>query len=216
MNRTTGFAAIVGLSLALLPHAARAADEDTQFWLSATASHAVAEGSTLSLELSQRFRSDSAGGDQQLARLTYDRQVAKGVTLGAGLAVSESGGLTEIRPHQQLTLTTGRLALRTRFEQRFYDDAGRPALRLRQRVQYALPLDKATRLTGAGELLYTLQSQQVGRDPGIDQWRANLQLQHKVNPRLELGIGYLMILAPRNGTPDRLSHVPQATLSLRL
>ena len=67
----------------------------------------------------------------------------------------------------------------------------------------------------AGELLYIAQSQDSDGDAHVDQWRANATLARKLADKLEGTLGYLAILSPRDGRPDRLSHVAQFTVTLK-
>ena len=136
--------------------------------------------------------------------------------VGGGAAyVSTIGSADEIRPHQQLTLTFGPLTLRTRAEERFFENADRMEFRLRQRIGATIPLSQDLKAGLAGELLYTARSQNAGQSAHVDQWRAQATIVRRLGDTLEGTLGYLAILSPRNGGPDRLSHVAQVALTLR-
>jgi hypothetical protein len=214
MNRTTAFSVSLALvALASAANEARAADEDFQLWLSESVSMPLSPRVEGTLELSQRFR-DS--GDQRLARGTAEIRLSPVAVIGGGAAyVSTIDAADEFRPHQQLTLTFGPLALRTRVEERFFDQADRMELRLRQRIGVTVPVSQRLRAGLAGELLYIARSQHSGQGAHVDQWRANVTLARHLAADLEGTVGYLAIVSPRHGAPERISHVAQLTLRLK-
>lgn len=210
MNRTTGFC--LALIVAIQAVAARAADEDTQLWLTGAIAAPLGENVSGTLEVSQRYRE---GADQLLTRAGAELTLAKGFSVGAALAYVEFSGGNEFRLHQQATFTTGPFAFRSRVEERWFAGADRTEVRLRQKVTATWPVAANTRVAVAGELLYIARPQSDGAKARVDQWRAQTSLQHRLSPHLEATVGYLMIYSPRAGVPDRLSHVPQLTLTWR-
>jgi hypothetical protein len=212
MNRTTAFSATLAL-LAFASIPARAADEDVQLWIGESVSAPLSSETQATLDLSQRFRQT---GDQLLARGTVEFRLSPTAVVGGGAAyVSTFGSADEFRPHQQLTLTYGPLALRTRVEQRFFEQADRMELRLRQRIGLTAPVAPRLKAGLAGELLYIARSQDAGQGAHVDQWRANATLTRSLDHDLDGTLGYLAILSPRDGGPDRLSHVVQVSLALK-
>jgi hypothetical protein len=208
------FAAFALCALSALGSPARASDDDTQLWLYFNTAVPLAPNVGATFELSPRLRE---GGDQFLARGIVDFKLSPGVSVGGGLAyVANHGAAEELRPIQQLTLTAGKLAFRTRVEERFFDGADRMQLRLRERIQLTQPLARDTKLTAAGELLYIARTENRASEPRVDSWRFALAAQHRFGKRIEGGLGYLLIYSPRDGKPDRVSHVPQITLTARL
>ena len=214
MNRTTAFSAsLAPLFLAAVATQASAADEDIQVWITESASTPLSSATQATLDLSQRRRQS---GDQLLARGTFEVRLSPSAVAGGGAAyISTIGAADEFRPHQQLTLTYGPVALRTRVEERFFEHAERMELRLRQRVGVTVPVAERLKAGLSGELLYIAQSQVPGQGAHVDQWRGNATLARSLGKDLEGTLGYLAILSPRSGTPDRLSHVAQVTLTLR-
>jgi len=212
MNRTTAFSAtLAALAFAAVP--AGAADEDVQVWIGESATAPLSPDIHGTLDLSQRFREN---GDQRLVRGTAEFRLSPHVVIGGGAAyVSTLDAADEFRPHQQLTLTYGALALRTRIEERFFDHADRMELRLRQRAGVTVPVSRRLKAGLAGELLYIARSQNSGKGAYVDQWRANATLARHLAADLEGTLGYLAIYQPRAGGADRLSHVAQFTLTLR-
>lgn len=212
MNRTTAFSvALATLAFAAAP--ARAADEDVQLWITQIASAPLAEGVGGSLDLSQRFREN---GDQLLTRGSVDFRLSGVASVGGGAAyVATVDSAGELRPHQQLTLIFGPVTLRSRIEERFFDDADRMELRLRQRIAVSLPVAPRLKAGMTGELLYTARSRKDGDGDRVDSWRGGATLTRRLGVGLEGTVGYLAILAPRSGAPDKLSHVAQISLALK-
>lgn len=124
----------------------------------------------------------------------------------------EFPGCNEWRPHQHGVLNTGQPALRTRLEQRLF--AGGMELRLRQRVQASFSLLENSTLVMATEVLGWAQTGNSGEDARMSDG-APLFVRRRVARQLEAGIGYLLILTPRQGRPDRQSRVPQIALTVR-
>lgn len=217
MRRTTGFSALRSGAPALTAWAlatspAQASEEDTQLWFLISAAVPLDTRATATVEVSPRLRD---GGDQLLTRATAEVRLSEAVSVGAGAAYVEFAGGYELRPHQQVTVSAGPFAFRTRVEERFFDGAPRVEWRLRQRVSASLPLGERTMLTGSGEVLYIARPQRPAQEARVDSWRAIAGLQHRLSPRLTAGVHYLLLLSPREGAPDRLSHVPQVAITFR-
>lgn len=169
----------------------------------------------LTIDATQRWREEARGDEQQTIRVTVEQTIAKGLRIGGGGAVFEAGGATEIRPHQQVSLTRGRIEWRTRLEERFFDGADRMELRLRQRIQYNQPLGQVWRASLGGEWLGLLQGRNDGQGASTEQWRAQAGIATRINNRLEVGANYWLIVAPRGSLPARTTHVPQTVLTYR-
>ena len=195
--------------LLLQPSAAHA--DESEFWIELATKGDIAPGTALKIEVEQRRK---AGPDEYIFGAVVDRDVAEGVTIGGGVEVHDTGGFTEVRPYQQVGYSTGILSLRTRIEERFYDDADRMALRLRQRVQLSDDIAPKLKAAGSVELLYQLRDRNDGGPQRIDQWRFNAGLTYRAAERLEVTGGYLLQLRPRPGG-DTYTHVPQASLAYR-
>lgn len=211
------FAVLLAAMLAAWqPSKARAAEEDTQFWLNANVTGKIADKTTITVDSTQRWRADRAGGDQQTIRVTLERDVDEDVRIGGGIGVFETeGGLTEIRVHQQAVFTPGPFEVRTRLEERFFDGADRVELRLRQRIHFRQELAKDWRGTVGAEWLGLLQSRNSGQGFSTDQWRAQAIITHKVSESLDVGAIYWLVLSPREDRPDRINHIPQLLATYR-
>ena len=206
---------LAALIAAWQPSIARAQDEDVQLWQIVNVTGDIAEGTRLTVDVSQRWREQARGDEQQTYRVMIEQTIAKGVRIGGGGAVFEAGGNTELRPHQQVTLVKGNVEFRTRLEERLFDGADRVELRLRQRVQYTQALGDGWRATAGGEWLGLLQSRSAEEGASTEQWRAQAGIAHKVNDHVELGANYWLVEFPRGDQPNRISHIMQTVLTYR-
>lgn len=207
---------LAALACAWQPSKARAGEEDTQFWLNAIATGTIGEGTTLTLDATQRWRGDDeVGDDQQTIRVMVEQQVANNTRLGGGIMLFDTAGLTEIRTHQQATVTIGRIEARTRLEQRFFDGADRMELRLRQRFTYIQPLAENWRATAGVEWLGIMQSRRADQGRSTEQWRFQADAIHRVSERFDVGAIYWLVSFPRGDRPERVSHIPQAVVTYR-
>ncbi len=210
------FALLLAAGLAAWqPSKAMAADEDVQLWQIVNATGDIADGTRLTVDASQRWREQARGDEQQSIRFTIEQTVAKDVRIGGGAAVFDAGGNTEIRPHQQVIFVAGKFEFRTRLEQRFFDDADRVELRLRQRIQYSQPLGKGWRANVGGEWLGLLQGRNAGQGASTEQWRAQAGIVYQISDKLEVGANYWLLAFPRGDRPGRISHVLQTVLTYR-
>lgn len=206
---------LAALAAAWQPSIAQAQDEDVQLWHIVNVTGDIAKDTRLTVDGSHRWREQARGDEQQTLRFMIERTVAKGVRIGGGAAVFEAGGNTELRPHQQITLASGRFESRTRLEERFFDGADRTELRLRQRIQYTQPLGKGWRASVGGEWLGLLQSRNDDEGASTEQWRALSAVAYKVNDRVEVGANYWLLEFPRGDRPNRTSHIVQTVLTYR-
>jgi len=206
---------LAALAAAWQPSIARAQDEDVQLWQVLNVTGDIGKDTRLTLDASQRWREQARGDEQQTFRVMVEQAIAKGVRIGGGGAVFEAGGNTELRPHQQITVTQGRFEARTRLEERFFDSADRVELRLRQRLQYNQPVGKGWRASVAAEWLGLLQSRNANEGASTEQWRAQAGVAYKINDRVEVGANYWLLVFPNGDRPDRITHVPQTVLTYR-
>ncbi len=197
------------------PSIARAADEDVQLWLYAVASGDLDEDTRLTIDASARWREERRGDEQQTIRFNIEQEVGDSVRVGGGLGVFEAGGRTEIRPHQEFTFTTGRLALRTRIEERFFDGADRMEIRARQRLRYTLPIASKVEARLDGEFFNLVQTQSRDPDTARDQWRGRAEIGWRISNEFRLSLAYLAIYTPIPNARDPLNHVPQAWIEYR-
>lgn len=206
---------LAALGAAWQPSIACAQDEDVQLWHIVNVTGDIAEGTRLTVDGSHRWREEARGDEQQTLRFMIEQTVAKGVRIGGGAAVFEAGGNTELRPHQQVTVTKGRFEARTRLEERFFDGADRVELRLRQRIQYTQPLGDGWRATAGAEWLGLLQSRNADDGASTEQWRALTGLAYKIDDHFEVGANYWYLQFPRGDRPDRASHIAQTVVTYR-
>lgn len=212
MNRSRLAKRLVPLAAApLLLQPSAALADDSEFWIELGAKGDIAPDTALKVEVEQRRK---AGPDEYIVGAVVDRKVGDGFTIGGGMEIHDIGGFTEIRPFQQIGYSTGILSLRTRIEERFYDDSDRMALRLRQRVQLSDDIAPKLKAAGSVELLYQLRDRNDGGPQRVDQWRFNAGLTYRAADKLEVTGGYLLQLRPRPGG-DTYTHVPQVTATYR-
>lgn len=216
MNRMIRTAMLLAaLGAAWQPSSAFAADEDVQLWLYAVASTDIDDDTRLTFDASARWREERRGDEQQTVRVNVEQEVTDFARIGGGIGIFEAGGLTEIRPHQEMTLTTGRLAARTRIEERFFDGADQMELRFRQRLRYTLPLANGVDARFDGEYFHLVQTQFRNPDAARDQFRGRVEIGWRPKPDLRVSLAYLVIYTPTPLAPDPLNHVPQAWVEYR-
>lgn len=209
VSRLARFTPLAAAPLLLQPSVALA--DDTEFWIELSASGDIAERAKLTVEMEERRQ---RGANDYVFGAVIDRAVGEGFTIGGGVEVNDQGGFSEIRPYQQVGYSTGILSLRTRVEQRFFDDADRMGLRLRQRVQLSDQIAPKLSAAGSVELLYQLRDSERGGPQRVDQWRFDAGLTYRVAERFSITGGYMLQLRPRPGG-DTYTHVPQASVAYR-
>ena len=188
-----------------------------QFWLTASATKALDPNTNVALEVTQRWRPNSATGNQRPIRLSIDRKIGGGFRLGGGLAGFETDRAPfELRLHQQLSLSRGIFRARARLEQRFIDDAARVGWRLRQRVGVDIPLDgRAWSVNAHGELFLTVRDVERGGQTGATQVRGSVAAERQLG-KVTVSAGYLyqrMVVADGR---DSVAWIPQLGVGLRL
>ena len=184
-------------------------------WVYAVAVTDLDDATRLTFDASARWREVRRRDEQQTVRFNLEHELADNPRIGGGLGVFEAGGLTEVRPHQEFTFTTGRFALRTRIEERFFDGADQMEFRFRQRVRYVLPVARRLDARLDGEFFHLVQTQFRNRDAARDQWRGRAELGWKAAPDLRVAVAYLVIYTPTPLLPDPLNHVPQVWVEYR-
>ncbi|UZW55307.1 DUF2490 domain-containing protein [Sphingobium sp. JS3065] len=194
---------------------AAAATGESQAWTTESLIVRASDADTIHLDTSQRFRRDSSGGGQQTLRILIDHRVARGVQIGGGIGYFRSSPEQEMRLFQQVTLSSGAWAARSRIEQRFFDTADKASWRLRQRVQGSLPLGAATQwtLVAATELMFHLNRARPGDKLGLAVMRNQIGLRRPVGKALNVQILYMRQQSFRDGRPDAVAHIPWLTLS---
>jgi hypothetical protein len=208
------FAMLLAATLAAWqPSSALANPEDTQFWLVGFARGKIGEDVFLTVDTSYRWRDPEFGADQQTFRVSVEKALEDDIRIGGGMALFQTGGVSEYRPHQQFRYAAHGLDLRTRFEQRWFDGADQVELRIRQRVQYTHEIAPRLEAFGSSEWFGIVQSRRDGGRRGTEQVRTIVGLAYQVNDRLDIAPSYLLQITPRPGQPDAISHVPQVTLN---
>ncbi|GMM92826.1 DUF2490 domain-containing protein [Qipengyuania sp. MTN3-11] len=213
-NRILAFAiGFAGLGASLQPTGAAAATSDDELWIETSVNGEIAPETGFKFELETRRRD---GPDEYIVGAEVNTAVANGIALGGGMEIHDEDGFTEVRPYQQVTIGIGKFDLRSRIEERFYDDSDQMALRLRQRVRFRTDIGAGFGGFASGELLYQLRDRLNGGPSRIDQWRANIGATREIAPGLDLTAGYLFIIRPRDNGATSHTHVGQLSLSYDL
>lgn len=204
----------IAVALSCIPLAAHARDEEAQLWVTQNIAAKADRATTISIDLNQRARSSTFGGDQYLNRITLDHAVAKGVVLGFGAAYQYNDREKEIRTFQQITLSKGVMSSRTRLEQRMFETGPDVVWRLVERVQVAQPLDRAKRWTAVvnADLFFQLSRAKPTDPLGLTQIRTQAGLRRQVNDHLSIQATYMRQQSLRPGRPDTVAHAPWVTL----
>lgn len=214
----TVFVTFAGLCLTIASGPALAHKDDTQLWISQSLIYTPDKQTTLTFDLSERFREDRIGHDQYLSRISLDRRIAPGVEIGAGFVWQGAGPQNEYRPHQQILFTHGPLLARLRLEERIIDGAGGTSWRFRQRVQFQLPLDRDRKWQGvlAGETFFHLNATSRDRKTGLAMVRTQIGLRRMLGKHLNLLILYQRQQQLVDGGEDVVNHEPVLHLTYRL
>ncbi len=169
-----------------------------------------------------RSRDGAATLDALLERVVVTRDLTRRANLGFGylfgVGFPAGGTIHEHALVQQYAWNGGgrrRVALKTRFEERFISGQDDVVLRARQLARVSWPLVSRGRLRGvaSGELFVQLNDS--SRIPaGFEQNRAFVGVARQVSRESAVEIGYLNVYA-RTG-PDRtqMSHVMSAALAV--
>ncbi|MFO6448515.1 DUF2490 domain-containing protein [Erythrobacter sp. NE805] len=206
---------LAALAAAWQPSKASATEEDTQFWLNTFVTGPIGKTTTLTVDATQRWRSDRVGPDQQTIRVLIDEQVARRARIGGAVMLFDTDGLTEVRLHQQAVFSLGRIDARTRVEERFFDGADRMEVRLRQRFTYNQPIAEKWRATAGVEWLGIMRSRNRGEGASTEQWRFQTSVVHSLDKRFDVAALYWMVAFPRGDRPARVSHIPQVAFTVR-
>lgn len=210
---------MIAVSVLAMPLPAHAATQDSQAWLTEMVTIKASPADIITIDSSQRARSDSrSGGEQFLSRIAIDHRIAPAVQLGGGFAYLKSEADEELRLFQQITLTNGIWMARTRMEQRFFDTVDAPVWRLRQRLQASVPIDKAKQWTviAATEIFFHLNRGRPSDKTGLETMRHQIGLRHPIGKGVDAQLLYMRQQNFRDGRPDVVSYVPWLTLSWRI
>lgn len=213
VSRARNLIGVLAPAVLLWAAPAQAAEEDLQVWFYYNSVVPLDDRTSATIEVSPRWRDE--GPDILQTRVTFDVEVAPSFEIGAGAAYVEYAGGAEYRPHQQVSFDVGPLSFRTRLEERFFSGNARPQIRLRQRVGTEVPLAENTKLTGNVEYLHNVRPERRGDEARIDSWRGLIGIKQKLSPTFTIEGNYHIIYAPREGKPDRISHIPRVTLTHR-
>jgi len=215
---------LVLLSL-LVPFLASAdgSDSRTSAWLMSLSRIKVTDNVRAFVDVQPRFTlNDTAGGkDGDLSTLllrgALGYQLTPNVGLYQGVAYipTYDPKKVEHRSFQELLikqpLSTGSLAHRVRFEQRFLDGVDDTAYRLRYFVRYTRPLQNLhpkLSLAINEEMMINLNDADDGPQSGFNQNRLFMGVNYKVNPNLSFDMGYQnQVINVTSGRDNVMNHI---------
>ncbi|PSJ17557.1 DUF2490 domain-containing protein [Nitrosomonas supralitoralis] len=228
------------------PASAEEIVQDFQFWgnITATGNFGFVNPENADLkkfkwwaEGQGRFGNDASQFTQSLIRPGVGYALNDKIVVWAGYAwaptcepIQRVGCFNEHRLWQQVTwadnFSFGRLSMRSRFEERFFDDRvpdpgpNNVAYRFRQLVKLVVPMPSISPNLGfvvADELFIAMNTPHAGWiTEGFDQNRGFVGLAYKVNQVATVEMGYMNQLINRahNTRPDQMMHNFIATLLL--
>jgi hypothetical protein len=171
-----------------------------------------------------RTRDGARTMDSLAARVVVNRGVTPTSEAGVGYAYStsflEAGGTRrEHRFHQQVAWRPrragGRLALRSRIEERLIDGNPDMQWRMRQQVRVAWSLGGTKRLqVVASDEVFVNITAAAGASRGFGGNRAFAGVRRAVTPQTAVEVGYLHLYTPNRAGPGRHSHVITTALAL--
>lgn len=209
MRQQTTACLAVGIAL-VLPGAALADDEASEFWLNPSVTKALNERASVEFETAQRLRKDPRV-DTYFTRLWLNRDDSEDRTWSLGVEQRWNGpDQEEQRILQQVKYAWGPIDFRTRMEQRFVSTDDHMGWRLRHRMGSSIPLgegDSAWSLTGDAEVFYTLKATREGGQAGLTGLRTFVGFEREIG-RYEVSLGYLRQQDIRDNREDRIGHAP--------
>lgn len=196
-------ALVVGFLLTPPSYAQDIVDEqDTQLWVQVNSQLPVTPRWAVVLEGQPRWNQNFTHYDQIVLRAGVNARVTPTLQVAAAYAVvprrTVIGSVIEHQAYQQVVVTLPRLGkwspqLRVREDQRFLDQWGDAAHRVREqlRITRVLPKWPSWTMVLHEEGFYNLDRTERGPAPGWDQLRLYTGLQHAVSRNLAIEVGYM-------------------------
>lgn len=227
MRPATLRSAIIAL-LALLAGPAWAQD-DSQLWLTSSASAQLSETLALSQEVVARF-SDNGGGLYEVESNTLlGYRLSRKIAIWAGythdpLYTAGRHRVTEHRLRQQLTaddllhIGLASLSLRMRLEARWRDETAGTGWRLRPFARLSLPLGRSGKTVAilSHESFVNLNLTGFQSQGSEERMRNMVAIRTPLAKGLNLELGYLNQHRFVRGGPDTQDHVASASLAIAL
>ncbi len=208
-------ACIASLSTSVRPVYGKVDVEDLG-WFQISATGPIGGNWKLSLEVAPRVGTDPANGDTNLRTVNVRGAMGYQITepwslwAGYGYHPTFNPSRDENRAFQQSTFVTKagpfKMSNRTRIEERFIEDVGQPALRLRHQLWLGYPLPRwpAWSLVAAEEPFVNLNTVHDGPHAGFDQNRIYLGVSREVGPHVRVEVDYLNQFVRRHSAADDL------------
>jgi hypothetical protein len=220
----------LGTALVVLCLASPAiAGDDSQAWMTASATVKLTERWRLSEDITARFSDDRNGLYEVESNTLIGYRLDKVTTIWAGYThdpqyAAGDFAVMEHRAREQVTFDSfakfgpGKLSGRLRLEQRWREGIDGTGWRVRPYIKYALPFPKAgrTALVLSIEPFINLNNTTFQRTDGLDRIRSLIAISTPLAKNLTAEMGYLnQHTFVRNG-PDSDDHVASISLSLAL
>lgn len=214
-------------AFAVAPGSAVAATaDDVQIWAVLNISTDLSPNIVGNLEVAGRLVDDANRLGVAAFRPSIGYKVSKDLVLEIGYMrqTTINGGAPNVHENrffQQTNWLVGKIGSatlnsRTRIELRTIQGARDSGWRLRQRVQFQIPLKaKGTSLILSSEGLFALNSTDWGARAGFDQMRNFVGVSFPVGKGLSLETGFQHRYQRRVGNPDRSDFVVPVTLGVK-
>lgn len=214
-------------ALAVAPGCANAATvDDFQVWTAVNLSTDLSPKLVGNLELVARFPDDASRLGVAVFRPTIGYKVSKNLILHIGYAHQTTinrgaPDVDENRFFQQTNWRVGKIGSatvnsRTRIELRTVQGARDSGWRVRERIQFQIPLKaKGTNLILSSEGLFALNSTDWGARAGFDQMRNFIGVSFPVGKGMALETGFQHLYQRRVGNPDRSTFIVPITLGVK-
>mgnify|MGYP005994624127 CR=1 FL=1 len=200
------------------------AEDDLGAWLSVGGSGKLSDDVKFSGYIEARLTDDARHLNQFSASANVSTPIAERLQIGGGYTYQLSNPVNgsdthEHRPFQflsvRLTAAGSQISLttRTQLEERFREESGGVALRLRQQVAASTPLNETVSAVVWTEPFFHLNRPGWLARSGLDQWRNFVGVDVDTKAIGTLRIGYLNQHSFRRGE-DRTNHI--ASIGLRV
>lgn len=206
--------------------------EDHQLWLSATVSGSFSEKLVYVAQIQTRYLNDLKHNAQRIFlppiigyRVTDDFTLSVGYGYTALPGDGEPDG-HEHRAFEEISyrfgqVGPGNLDIYVRTEQRFRSGGQEPALRIRSRVRYKLPLAKTGGKQAPINAVFAIEPMAYFNTPdwgprrGFDQFRSYAGVELPLNGKIRLDAGYTNMIFNGGATTD-INHIAVMGLVLKL
>ena len=223
MKRLT--TALIALALICSSRLSHAVDDEFQAWSALSANGPMNTGDLLFwFDVHARGGDDAGRLSTSIVRPGLGWRYSPDLTLWLGYARvtghQADPNVEEDRAWQQAnyrfgSVANGQLSGRTRLEQRFRDEDSDTGVRVRQSLRWTKSIpNSSSSYVVANELFLNLNDADWGQSSGFNQNRLFLGVNHKINERYKVEVGYLNNYINQIGRDNQLNHILSASLSI--